>query len=184
MLGIHRKEKKGAQTILFWEWHSCNCPKHPNLLLHSYFSFVSVTVLGISPGHVWYLLSGASPCWAHAEFLCLARVNECLYGLGKCHSSVPWGVRGLGWPQSLGESSTWIINYIIITLIRLIPGTAAVWRRPPCCCLAHQGGGKGWETRFPQSLINNQNLPALGNEVPSLHILFSYFFFLSPYFLP
>lgn len=149
---------------MFWEWHGFNCPKHPKLLLHPYFSFVPVTVLAITPGHVWYLLSGASPCWARAEFPCLDKVNEWLCGLGKCPmSSEGFGMATEPWGEQHKDHG--------------IPGTAAVWRRPPCCCLTHQGGSKGWKKQLSQSLINNQNLPGLGNEVHSLYILFSFLFF-------
>lgn len=51
-------------------------------------------------------------CAGHVQnSLAWHRVNEHLCGLGKCptgHGSVPWGVRGLGWLQNLGESSTGI----------------------------------------------------------------------------
>jgi len=39
-----RKREKWAQNILVWEWHNCNCPKHPKRLLQSYFNFVQITV--------------------------------------------------------------------------------------------------------------------------------------------
>lgn len=137
-------------------------PQTPKPAAPFLFQLCSSYCFGITPGHVWYLLSGASLCRIPVPGQGL--LSLCVgWGSVKAQSHKVWGVwdghRALGRAAhgSWNPRDSWSLEE-----------TSLLLPRSP-------GGRQRLEKRFPQSLINNQNLPGLGNEVPSLHILFSSF---------
>lgn len=113
MLGTQRKEKKGPKTFCFGNGNFCfgngTAATAPNIQTCCSI-LISALFQLLFWNYTWACLVPSVRSFTVQNSCAWPRVIESLCGLGKCQGSAPRGVRGLGWPQSLGESSTWIME--------------------------------------------------------------------------